>query len=48
MSRFIVGAHRNQTTLFPERLDGHVAEESATRVIDVYVDELDLSGLAIL
>ncbi len=45
MSGFIVGADRNQATLFPERLDDYVAEESATRVIDVFVDELDLSGL---
>ena len=45
MSGFIVGADRNQSTLFPERPDDFVAEESATRVIDVFVDEIDLSGL---
>ncbi len=45
MSGFIVGADRNQSTLFPERLDDFVSEESATRVIDFFVDELDLSGL---
>ncbi len=45
MSGFIVGADRNQATLFPERLDDYVAEESATRVIDFFVDEIDLSGL---
>jgi len=45
MSGFIVGADRNQSTLFPETLDDYVAEESATRVIDVFVDEIDLSGL---
>lgn len=45
MSGFIVGADRNQSTLFPERLDDYVAEEGAVRVIDVFVDELDLSGL---
>jgi len=45
MSGFIVGADRNQATLFPERLDDFVAEESATRVIDFFVDEIDLSGL---
>lgn len=38
MSGFIIGADRNQATLFPERLDDYVAEESATRVIDVFVD----------
>ncbi len=45
MSGFIVGADRNQSTLLPERLDDYVAEESATRVIDFFVDEIDLSGL---
>jgi transposase len=45
MSGFIVGADRNQATLFPESLDDYVAEESAVRVIDVFVDELDLLSL---
>jgi transposase len=45
MSGFIKGADRNQATLFPERLDDYIAEESAVRVIDVFVDELDRSGL---
>jgi transposase len=45
MSGFIVGADRNQATLFPESLDDYVAEESAVRVIDFFVDELDLLSL---
>jgi transposase len=45
MSGFIVGADRNQTTLLPESLDDYVAEESAARVIDVFVDEPDLAAL---
>jgi transposase len=45
MSGFIKGADRNQATLFPESLDDYVAEESAVRVIDVFVDELDLGVL---
>ena len=45
MSGFIVGADRNQATLFPELLDDYVAEESAVRLIDVFVDELGLLGL---
>ena len=45
MSRFIEGENRHQATLFPERLDDYVAEESPVRVIDVFIDELDLSGL---
>ena len=46
MSGFIVGADRNQATLFPESLDDYVAEESAVRVIDVFVDELDLRKIS--
>ena len=34
MSRFIQGEDRSQATLFPERLDDYVAEDSAVRVID--------------
>ena len=45
MSGFIQGEDRFQATLFPERLDDYVAEDSAVRVIDVFIDELDLSGL---
>jgi transposase len=45
MRGFIVGADRNQATLFPESLDDYVAEESAVRLIDFIVDELDLLSL---
>ena len=45
MSGFIEGEDRHQATLFPERLDDYVAEDSAVRVIDVFIDDLDLSGL---
>ncbi len=45
MSGFIVGDDRNQATLFPERLDDYVAEDSAVRVIDLFIDDLDISGL---
>jgi len=31
--------------MFPERLDDYVAEDSAVRVIDVFIDDLDISGL---
>jgi hypothetical protein len=43
MSGFIKGEDRFQATLFPERLDDYVAEDSAVRVIDVFLDDLDLS-----
>jgi len=45
MSGFIQGEDRHQATLFPASLDEYVAEDSAVRVIDVFVDDLDISGL---
>ena len=45
MSGFIEGEDRHQATLFPERLDDYIAEDSSVRVIDVFIDDLDLSGL---
>jgi transposase len=45
MTGFIEGESRAQATLFPERLDDYIAEESPVRVIDVFVDELDLGSL---
>jgi len=45
MSGFIQGEDRSQATLFPKRLDDYVAEDNSVRVIDVFLDDLDLSGL---
>jgi transposase len=45
MSKFIKGQDRSQGTLFPERLDDYVEEDSPVRVIDVFIDDLDISGL---
>jgi transposase len=45
MKRFIQGEDRNQTTLLPELLDDYVAETNPVRVVDVFVDELDLGQL---
>jgi transposase len=45
MKRFIEGVDRGQGTLFPERLEDWIAEDNPVRVIDVFVDELDLGGL---
>jgi transposase len=45
MKRFIEGEDRGQSTLFPERLEDWIIEDNPVRVIDVFVDELDLSGL---
>jgi transposase len=45
MKRFIEGVGRNQTALFPERLEDWVGEDNPVRVIDVFVDELNLFDL---
>ena len=45
MKRFVEGEDRNQSTLFPQRLDEYIAEDNPVRVIDAFVDELDLAGL---
>ncbi|MFQ5974438.1 MAG: IS1182 family transposase [Alphaproteobacteria bacterium] len=45
MKRFIEGVDRGQSTFFPECLEDWVDEDNPVRVIDVFVDELDLGGL---
>lgn len=45
MKRFVEGLSRDQTTLFPDCLDDWIEENNAVRVIDVFVDELDLAAL---
>ena len=37
--------NRSQTTLFPEILDDFVAKENPVRVIDVFIDGLDLENI---
>lgn len=45
MGRYVEGQDRTQSALFPERLDDWIHEDSTVRVIDVFVDELDLRKL---
>jgi transposase len=45
MKRFVEGEDRRQAVLLPEYLDDYVSEENSVRVIDVFVDELDLGVL---
>jgi transposase len=45
MKRFVEGEDRRQGTLLPEYLEDYVSEENPVRVIDVFVDELDLKAL---
>jgi len=46
MTGFIEGENRSQATLFPERLDDYITDSNPIRVIDVFVDELDLGSLS--
>jgi transposase len=45
MKRFVEGEDRRQGVLLPEFLDDYVWEENPVRVIDVFVEELDLGAL---
>jgi len=45
MKRFIEGQSRFQTTLLPESLDDYIAEDDAIRLIDAFVDRLNLKEL---
>jgi len=45
VKRFILGQDRNQSTLFPESLEDYIGEDNTVRVIDAYVDELDLFSI---
>jgi transposase len=45
MKRFVEGADRGQSTLLPECLDDWVDESNPVRVIDAFVEALDLADL---
>jgi len=45
MKRFIEGENRFQSTLFPESLEDYIAADNPVRVIDAFVDGLDLKQL---
>lgn len=45
MKRFVESCDRRQGVLLPEYLEDHVAEDNPVRMIDVFVDELDLGEL---
>jgi transposase len=45
MKRFVEAMDRGQSTLFPECLEDWIHEDNPVRVIDVFVDELDLRAL---
>lgn len=42
---YIEGQDRNQITLFPESMDDYISEQSVVRVIDEYIDQLNIEEL---
>jgi transposase len=45
MKRFIESEDRRQATLLPDSLEDYVTDENPVRVIDVFIDELDLAAV---
>ena len=45
MKRFVEGEDRDQRSLFPDCSEDWIIEENPVRVIDVFVDALDLGGV---
>ena len=45
MKRFVAGADRGQSTFLPECLDDWIGEDKPVRVIDAFIDALDLAEL---
>ena len=43
MRRFVEGIDRGQATLFPECLEDWIDEDNPIRLVDAFVDKLDLS-----
>ena len=48
MAGFVEGIGREQSTLFPARLDDYVADDNPVRAVDVFVDGLDLDTLGFM
>jgi transposase len=45
MKRFVEGQDRSQLTLLPDCLDDYVGEDNPVRIVDAFIDELDLAAL---
>src|SRR6476646_2577357 len=45
MKRFIEGQDRSQVTLLPECLDDYIGQDNPVRVVDAFVEELELRDL---
>jgi transposase len=48
MKRFIEGEDRQQVALLPECLDDYIGEDNPVRVVDAFVEELDLQTLGFI
>jgi transposase len=45
MGRFVEGEDRRQSFLLPQSLDDYVTDDNPVRVVEVFIDELDLGAL---
>ena len=45
MGRFVEGEDRRQSFLLPELLDDYVTEDNPVRVVEGFIDELELGAL---
>jgi transposase len=45
MGRFVEGADRSQATLLPDCLDEFIAADNPVRIVDAFVEELELASL---
>jgi transposase len=45
MKRFVEGQDRRQSTLLPACLDDFITEDNPVRVVEVFIDELNLGSL---
>ena len=45
MKRFVEGEDRRQSLLLPDSLDDYVTQDNPVRVVEVFIEELDLGGL---
>ena len=45
MKRFVEGDDRKQVALLPECVDDYIGPDNPVRIVDVFVDELDLTTL---
>ena len=48
MSGYIEGVERGQVTLFPDRLEDWIDQDNLVRVVDLFLEEIDLEQLGFL